>query len=174
MDLKPKLQLFTDFIKEPQILFEFLQTHVSWDERMNVRKTASFGVAYNYSGINYPETPMLNELVPICEKIEQYLNYCPNNCLMNYYSDGNSSMGFHSDSLDNLQSGTGVAILSLGSERTIQYKHKLNRITVDDRLPKGSLLYMDDNVQREWLHAIPKEDNAEERISLTFRQMMAR
>ncbi|MFT5096791.1 MAG: alkylated DNA repair dioxygenase AlkB, partial [Psychrobacter okhotskensis] len=40
--------------------------------------------------------------------------YLPNNCLVNYYLDGSSKMGFHSDDTSQLADGTGVAILSLG------------------------------------------------------------
>lgn len=34
-----------DFIKTPDVLFEFLKNNVAWDERMSARKTASYGEA---------------------------------------------------------------------------------------------------------------------------------
>ncbi|MEK7483115.1 MAG: alpha-ketoglutarate-dependent dioxygenase AlkB, partial [Planctomycetota bacterium] len=93
-----------------------------------------------------------------------------NNCLLNYYLDGNSTMGFHSDSSENLLDGTGVAILSLGSERSITYRSQLDKkVNFFYILKKGMLLYMSTQIQKDWVHAIPKQINAGERISLTFR-----
>ena len=70
------------------------------------------------------------ELHPVCEKIQKEIGFLPNNCLMNFYLDGNSPMGYHSDSAEELYPGTGVAIISLGAERHIFYKSKANRETV--------------------------------------------
>ena len=116
---------------------------------------------------------MMNCLIPICQKIKSKIGFYPNNCLMNYYLDGNSTMGYHSDSAAELKEGTGVAILSLGAERTISYRNKLNKEhKVKYKLESGALLYMDNNVQQNWMHAIPKESNVGERISLTFRHII--
>lgn len=139
---------------------------------MRARKTASFGAAYNYSQIAYAPTPMPTELAAICEKIQSILGFYPNNCLMNYYTDNKSSMGFHSDNIEELLSGTGVAIISLGSKRSIVYRKKEDSaVRFDYPLAHGSLLYMNDAIQKEWLHAIPKSTVPGDRISLTFRQL---
>ncbi|MGK7897709.1 MAG: alpha-ketoglutarate-dependent dioxygenase AlkB [Xenococcus sp. (in: cyanobacteria)] len=140
---------------------------------MKARKTASFGVSYNYSGIYYPETEMMDCLMPICEQIESTIGFFPNNCLMNYYLDGNSKMGYHSDSAEELKEGTGVVIISLGAERSISYRSKLDKDhKVKYKLKNGALLYMDKDVQQKWMHSIPKEKDVGERISLTFRQII--
>jgi len=39
----------SDFIPNHQELFDVLVNETIWDERMKARKTASFGVPYNYS-----------------------------------------------------------------------------------------------------------------------------
>ncbi|MDQ1817092.1 alpha-ketoglutarate-dependent dioxygenase AlkB [Massilia sp. CCM 9210] len=145
---------------------------VTWDERMKARKTASFGASYNYSQIAYAESPMPALLDALCARLEGELGFRPNNCLLNYYPDGKSSMGFHSDETDGLNDGTGVAIVSLGSVRAIAYRSKRDAaVRVDYPLPNGSLLYMSGQVQQDWVHAIPKDPHAGERISLTFRSM---
>ncbi|MEM8637423.1 MAG: alpha-ketoglutarate-dependent dioxygenase AlkB [Cyanobacteria bacterium P01_G01_bin.54] len=169
---KPPLQLRAGFIADPHTLWLHLQAAVTWDERMRARKTASFGVAYHYSGITYPETAMLPTLLPICQQINQHIGFLPNNCLLNYYPDGNASMGYHSDDLAQLTPGTGVAILSLGTTRDIAFRARSDR-AIEHHYPltQGSLLYMDTPVQTDWLHAIPKEPGAGARISLTFRQI---
>ena len=172
MNKKPRIYLKENFVLEPDKLLQEIKMKVVWDERMKSRKTASFGVSYNYSGIIYPQTEMLEFLLPFCESIEKELNFYPNNCLLNFYADGNSSMGFHSDSSEELAENTGVAIISVGDERVIKYKNKANKnLQVEYLLKSGALLYMRNNVQQKWLHAIPKQESVGERISLTFRNV---
>jgi alkylated DNA repair dioxygenase AlkB len=170
---EPKIILIENFIENPNELFVIIRDSIIWDERIKARKTASFGVAYNYSGITYPQVEMLNELVPICKKIEKYIGFMPNNCLMNFYLDGNSSMGYHSDSSEELKIGTEVVIISLGAERHISYRSKADEeIKYKYLLKNGSLLSMDKQIQDEWMHAIPKEIGTGQRISLTFRYII--
>lgn len=169
---KPPIYQKAQFVKNPSELFLTLKNKVAWDERMKARKTASFGVSYDYSQIAYPQTEMLPALVSICESIEKELGFYPNNCLLNYYQDGNSSMGFHSDSSEELVDGTGVAIISLGAARSIVYRSKVNLTEFPYPLENGSLLYMSQEMQEHWLHAIPKVENVGERISLTFRKII--
>ena len=77
------------------------------------------------------------------------------------------------DSTTELEPDTGVAILSLGAERTISYKSIQDRKIIKEYcLKSGSLLYMNQHVQHNWLHAIPKEKSIGGRISLTFRRIM--
>ncbi|WP_370663982.1 alpha-ketoglutarate-dependent dioxygenase AlkB [Massilia rubra] len=168
----PPIRLSPGFIADPDALFAALKTGVAWDERMKARKTASFGVSYDYAQIAYEEVPMPALLEALCARLEGELGFRPNNCLLNYYPDGASSMGFHSDQTAGLANGTGVAIISLGSVRAMAYRSKLDAaLRVDYPLPNGSLLYMSGQVQQDWLHAIPKDPRAGERISLTFRAM---
>jgi alkylated DNA repair dioxygenase AlkB len=169
----PPITLVSDFLPDAGTLLARLRDSVEWDTRMRARRTASFGVSYDYSQISYPETPMLPELALICHGIERRLKFYPNNCLINYYLDGASAMGFHSDSSEELAPGTGVAIVSLGAERPIVYRNKADR-SIEHAYPlaAGTLLYMSQEMQAEWLHAIPKAEGCGERISLTFRQIL--
>lgn len=169
----PAIYLKPDFLSAPADLFFKLENEVIWDERMRARKTASFGVAYDYSQISYAPTAMPDFLQIICQALENELGFLPNNCLLNFYTDGNSSMGFHSDSTDELAAGSGVAIISLGSLRHITYRLKQDKNQEFlYPLPPGSLLYMSAAIQQDWLHAIPKETGAGARISMTFRKIL--
>ncbi|KTC41061.1 2OG-Fe(II) oxygenase [Pseudomonas sp. ABAC61] len=221
----PDIDFVTHFVPDPHALFEQLKTSVLWDERMRARKTASFGVPYDYSQISYPAVPMpeaLEQLCPViaqllgfhpnncllnfypdgqssmgfhsdaneqlvagtgvvvpmpealeqlCPVIAQLLGFHPNNCLLNFYPDGQSSMGFHSDANEQLVAGTGVVVISLGHARSMLFKHKQSGVIHEYSLPSGSLLHMSDALQTQWLHAIPKAPGAGERISLSFRQL---
>ena len=171
--MEPDVRIVEDFVDSPELLFNDLLKNTVWDERMKSRKTASFGVSYDYSGISYPRTEMPKELLTICANIEEEIGFQPNNCLLNFYPDGNSKMGYHSDSSEELLPNTGVVIISLGSERDISYRLIENKeIKVRYSLNSGSLLYMADELQQVWQHAIPVQKEAGERISLTFRHII--
>ena len=160
------------FLENPNSLFEFLKMNVEWDERMATRKTASFGVAYNYSQMSYPFQDMPIELSSICKNVRNIIGFEPNNCLINYYLDGKSKMGFHSDQTDILEQKTGIAIVSLGETRILRFKKIDNSEEVNDfPLPSGSLIYMTQEVQDEWQHAIPKSNTENGRMSLTLRRI---
>ena len=160
------------FIENPNELFERLQDYVIWDTRMNARKTASFGKAYNYSQIEYPYQDLLPEINLIITKLEPIVGFKPNNCLINYYENGKSKMGFHSDQIDILESNTGIAILSIGTTRLLTFKNIENREKIlNYELTNGSLIYMTQEIQKEWQHAIPKTETENGRMSLTFRKL---
>jgi alkylated DNA repair dioxygenase AlkB len=173
MNDEPAILLKPQFLGQPSDMFSFLLRTVRWDDRMRARKTASFGVAYDYSQIAYAPTAMPEALQKVCAQLQEELNFFPNNCLLNYYENGDDSMGFHSDSSEALEPGTGVAIVSLGSVRSIVFRNKRDR-SVEHAypLPSGSLLYMTEDLQGDWLHAIPKASGVGERISLTFRAIV--
>ncbi len=163
-----------DFLSSPTALFAELREDVAWDERMAARKTTSYGRAYNYSQMSYPYQAFTTALEDIVTAITNQLGFTPNNCLINYYLDGQSKMGFHSDQTDILAEGTGVAIVSVGETRTLRFRNIADRSIIKDYpLPSGSLIYMTNAVQAEWQHAIPKSDTAQGRMSLTFREIEA-
>lgn len=174
--MKPNITLIDNFITKPDALLSHVKQTTTWDERMRARKTASFGVSYDYSGMSYDSSMMPDYLQSICNNIAKELGFLPNNCLMNYYMDGNASMGFHSDTATSLAPDTGVVIISLGSEREITYRKTTQKeIRHAFLLKAGSLLYMKNSLQTQWQHAILKTADGVafgERISLTFRKIL--
>ena len=124
---------------------------------------------FNYSQITYPEVEMLPELVPLCKLIDQEIGWYPNNCLMNFYPDGQSTMGYHSDSMEELKPDTGVVVISLGAERVISFRNNLTEEIHRYEFKNGMLLYMSAEIQDDWCHGVRKQEGAGERISLTFR-----
>ncbi|WP_431167723.1 alpha-ketoglutarate-dependent dioxygenase AlkB [Tenacibaculum halocynthiae] len=161
-----------NFISNPSELFDNLKNNVDWDERMVNRKTASYGKAYNYSQISYPFQKLTVELILVIDLINKKLNFKPNNCLINYYLDGNSKMGFHSDQTDILYENTGIGILSIGETRILRFRNIRDKNVLKDvELPSGSFIYMTNEIQKEWQHSIPKSDTKNGRMSLTFRKI---
>lgn len=162
-----------NFIDKPEALFDYLSANVNWDERMSARKTASFGKAYNYSQMAYPYQAFLPELQTIIEVLKPVIGFEANNCLINYYADGSSKMGYHSDQTDILEVGTGIAIVSVGATRTLKFRNINDpELFLTYELTAGSLVYMTQEIQTRWQHAIPKSTTEQARMSLTFRQMI--
>ena len=114
-NLKPNIVFqphFLDSNSASKIFSHLLET-VVWNKKMASRYTASFGIAYEYSGMSYDEQQMPESIRLIADDVAELVGFIPNNCLLNYYFDGKSKMGFHSDDLSQLVTGTGVAIVSL-------------------------------------------------------------
>jgi alkylated DNA repair dioxygenase AlkB len=170
--MTPNVIVIPNFLTSTDNLFDDI-INLDFDRSMKARWTASFGKSYDYSGMSYPAITFPTFLSDLINPISDIVNFTPNNCLINLYHDGRSSMGYHSDNTDILTPGTGVVIISLGSTRTLRFKNKLdNSIIVDYTLDNGSLFYMDDSVQNDWLHSIPKSDTLSPRLSLTFRNIL--
>lgn len=161
------------FLEEHEALFEWVRDHVEWDERIKARKTASLGVPYDYAGLTYDERPFPPELERVRALVAERVGTEVNNCLLNYYPDGRSRMGFHSDSEEGIVPGTGVSIVSLGVARPLRFRRIASpEERLDYVLAPGSLLFMPAEVQLEWQHALPRSTKRDGRISLTFRTVV--
>jgi alkylated DNA repair dioxygenase AlkB len=161
-----------NFVDNSIDLFEDLKNNIEWNKTMKARFTESFGVAYNYSQMTYPIKTMPDNIEELCKKIKKQFNFKPNNCLINFYLDGKSKMGFHSDQIDILAEDSGVAIISLGETRILRFRKIDNQTeTVDYQLNSGSLIYMTQEVQKVWQHSIPKSKTENGRMSFTFRKI---
>ncbi len=161
-----------NFVDNDMFLFNTLRDTADWDRRMSSRITTSFGVSYNYSDMSYPDVLIPSYLDDLIGRITDTVGFTPNNCLVNYYLDGRSRMGYHSDRTDILLPGTGVVIVSLGSTRILRFRNISDRSIVDFTLRSGSLFYMTAGVQDLWVHSIPSDDTDNGRISLTFRNII--
>ncbi|MEQ8279232.1 MAG: alpha-ketoglutarate-dependent dioxygenase AlkB [Deltaproteobacteria bacterium] len=162
------------FIADPAALFAEAMRTFAWNDRMRARKTASFGRAYNYSGNSYPTTEVPELLQPVICDIERVVGHTINNCLANLYDDGESSMGFHSDSAEGVVPGTSTSIVSLGAPRSLLFRRSSDRGTEwPIQLAPGSLLAMKASVQTDWQHGIRPSPGTGARISLTFRHLVA-
>lgn len=173
--MTPEITYQPGFISGPDALLDEAMGSLSWDDRMRSRRTASCGIAYNYSGISYPDTEMPGFIAEIAARIAGLVGHPINNCLANLYQSGASTMGFHSDSSEGVVPGTTTSIVSLGSERVLTFRLMRDRSQTHElRLGSGSLLIMASRVQDEWEHALLRAGEAGVRISLTFRHLMPR
>jgi len=169
-DRYPEVLLVDDFFQQADALYATLRACVEWDTSMISRHTASFGEPYNYSQMRYAPRPLPPSLLAVSDRLAELLDISFNNCLLNLYLSGDSTMGFHRDETDGLLPGTGVAIVSLGAMRSLTFRRcDDHQVRCDFPLPAGSLLYMDAGVQDNWQHAVRKQKNVGPRMSLTWR-----
>lgn len=170
MSTIPGILYVDSFLTDAAPLFRWARDHVDWDERIRARKTASYGVPYNYAGLDYAPRPFPPELDVVRAQASERIGITANNCLLNYYPDGSSRMGYHADDVSGLVGG--VAIVSLGAQRTLRFRRTAQ---LDERLDyvlaPGSLLYLPPAVHLEWQHALPRTSRPDPRISLTFREV---
>jgi len=126
---------------------------------------------YSYSGTRFEAKPWTPELSRLKRKIEAYSGLKFNCVLINWYRDGQDSMGWHSDNEASLGKSPQIASVSLGecrkfSLREISDKNNKRTIMLED----GSLLLMLGETQTLWQHSLPKTRTLmSSRLNLTFR-----
>lgn len=150
------LMMFGKRIPQPRLSVAYSEAHVR----------------YRYSGLQLQSliwTPLLLELKKI---IEDLSGHQFNHLLMNYYRDGNDSIGWHSDDEAELGLNPVVASLSFGEPRNFKLKHKTRRDLTTLQLPlgNGDILIMRGTTQACWEHSISKQSQQHgPRINLSFR-----
>lgn len=163
-------------------LFYYLQQNLCW-QQPNVtvyNKTGPIprlqcfisenNIEYGYSHSKLIVEPWPDVLLAMRKRLERHLKQPFNSLLVNYYRDGNDTMGWHSDDEAELGHQPTIVCISLGAERVLKLKHKASNKITDLKLRSGSCLIMSGNSQRDYQHAITKQTTlAHPRISLTFR-----
>lgn len=182
---KPFLLIKTWMDKpEADELLNWLMFDVNWKSHIisfhgksvNVpRLLCWFGdVQYKYSGILHQPQPMPEKLRGVMVNVSrEAIKYTPknhfNSVLMNYYRNGDDSIGMHSDNEKQLGADPIIASLSFGDSRRFVLVNKETKQKEEFTLNHGDLLFMLEGCQEHWQHGIPKEKNKTERINLTFR-----
>lgn len=155
-------------------LFQLVKMNTMWDESMKSRKTASYGVPYNYNNLTYIALEFPSYIRNIVFELEKVIEYTPNNCLINYYYKNESSMGYHSDNIEILEQGTGITIISLGQQRIMRFRNIKTKQIFDVILNCCDIVHMSQEFQTRWQHSIlsiKNDESINQRISLTFRKI---
>lgn len=131
------------------------------------------GLRYVYSAVEHIAEGWPDVLNELRLRLHQQANQTFNSVLLNRYRNGNDKMGWHADNEVELGVNPCVAIVSLGANREMQFKHLKTKTTTQLNLTDGSLLIMKPGMQSRFHHQIPVRKRVEsERISLTFRQIL--
>lgn len=160
--------------------FSLLRDNIPWAQNQitvfgkthqEPRLTAWFGPEYAYSSIKWPKRPFPDVLLEMKQTLEQELSFEFNAVLLNYYRNGQDSMGWHRDNEHNINQEL-IASVSFGKERPFKVRKRKSKKNYDVLLGKGDLLVMR-HMQDEYEHALPKSKRfSGERINLTFRNII--
>jgi 2OG-Fe(II) oxygenase superfamily len=162
---------FPDALPDADAVLSYLTTQITWLDRMASRRTASFGLPYDYSGQRYDPIPMPPPIAALADRAATRAGHAFNNCLCNLYETGLQTMGFHQDSYDGLVPTSHIAIVSLGATRVLHFRSLDQRHRAARPLAHGSILLMSAATQGSWKHAVPRDRSAGLRVSATFRQL---
>jgi len=177
-----------DFISNQKAIgfFKKLLTTIPWQQdevfifgkkHITARKMAWYAdndIAYTYSKSTKEALPWTAELLEIKRTVEQKTGEKFNACLLNLYADGAQGMGWHADDEKGIVPHSTIASVSLGVERKFVLKHRATKQKVEVVLGNGSLLLMQGETQKHWLHSLPKSLKATSpRVNLTLRKMLA-
>jgi alkylated DNA repair dioxygenase AlkB len=88
----------------------------------------------------------------------------------NLYRDGRDSVAWHGDRIGKVRSDAVVAILSLGSDRTLLLRPDGGGPSIAFPMHSGDLVVQGGTCQRTFEHCVPKRARAGPRISVMFRQ----
>lgn len=132
--------------------------------------------SYRYSGLTHQPLPWTPLLAQIRAQVEQAVGQSLNGVLLNYYRDGQDSMGWHSDDEAELGANPLIASLNLGGTRRFDLRRKgQSRIEHSLPLSHGSLLVMRGPTQHHWQHQVAKTRSpCAPRLNLTFRLIKSR
>ncbi|AKH69703.1 alkylated DNA repair protein [Spongiibacter sp. IMCC21906] len=176
-----------NYVSDDEHLFQQLQSQLNWQQpelqlfgrRHKTPRLVAFvgdsGVAYQYTGHLHTAAPWPKSLDNLRDQLGRDYGFEFNCALLNYYRNGDDSMGYHSDDEAELGSAPVVASISLGGARDflLRSKNTEQRDPQKIMLESGSLLLMLPPTQRFWQHALPKRKRQDRpRINLTFRQIL--
>ncbi len=142
-------------------------------KHLEPRLTAWMGPPYQYSDISWPQqkmTPLIQEMAIL---ISAQCGFLFNAVLINYYRNGQDSMGKHRDNEPEIVQ-TMIASVSFGASRLIRFTCPKKKQKIDIVLNHGDLLLMQ-NMQDQWWHELPKRKSVlHPRLNLTFRQIKSK
>lgn len=190
MIFQPDYWLKNNFISEQEsnAFLSLLIEQIAWrqDKIRMFGKTVSIprlqtfmgdkGINYTYSNLRLNTEEWHPVVAEIRERIETLTGHSFNSVLLNYYRDGNDSMGWHRDNEPELGKNPTIACVSLGASRTFTLRDITNKnIKQQLILENGSLLWMGPQLQQQCQHSLPKRLSCKNpRISLTFRQIQSK
>ena len=151
--------------------FLWLQANIDWQEGLRLMYEREVAVPRLRAHFAVADTRLPVTLHDALLAVTRVVDAPFNSIGLNLYRDQHDSVAPHNDTLDDLQQGQPIALLSLGATRrmTIRAKQPPRRVLQLD-LVAGSLLLMSWETQLHYDHAIPKQRTpAGPRISLAFR-----
>lgn len=138
------------------------------------RLVAAFSDAGTHATGMGPELRWSGAVRSLRDRLSNEAGHPFNYALVNWYRGGSDFVGWHADKVDLHEPGSQIAIVSLGAERPIYFRRiGRSEVAFSALLERGSVLWMTADLQREYEHSLPADDDVvEERFSLTFRWIL--
>lgn len=131
------------------------------------------GCDYRFSSLLIDAQPWFNYVFKLRKKLESDFSCQFNGALVNHYTDGQQSVGWHSDDEPEIIAGSTIASITLGASRDFIIRHNDTRYQIGLQLHSGDLLLMMSPMQQQWQHTLPKRLKiTKPRINYTFRQLI--
>ena len=162
----------TEFTK--QDYFKLVDETVDFNYRLNGRDIAYYGdYDYRYTGAKHTARP-ISGCVVLDDISKQIATMFPvfkfNSVLVLKYPNGASKCPAHSDDESSIAPDSLILSLSLGAQRSMNVRRKMEFVSDSFVLNAGDILIMSKAIQSNYDHAIPESgEDAGARISLTFR-----
>jgi len=160
------------WVRGADSLFEAVVAHAPWEHRTvrmydrmvgEPRLTAWYG-----RGLDEPTVPQV--LPEMAAALGARYSRAFDGVGAALYRDGRDSVAWHGDRIDPTLVEPVVAIVSLGSGRTLRMRSRERRgETLAFPLLPGDLFVMGGSSQRTWEHSVPKVARAGARVSVQFR-----
>ena len=164
--LKRLIKLNHDIIRVPQN-----GKMVKVVEQRGTCWLANDNLTFEYSGKSMKPQKIPALIQEIKDIIQRFIGVEFDGILVNYYPDGKSSIGYHSDPIEDKWDNKFV-VLSFGDTRNFIFREKENK---DKKyiyeFKDGDLIYMFDDCQERFEHSVRKNKNSSnERLSLVFKK----
>lgn len=138
------------------------------------RKEITMGKDYTFSGELHKSVAWNEHIKRLMLRINTEFNIDMNSAYLNYYTNGNDSLGYHTDKepqVDHINQP--VVSISYGASRTFWFKDIASKVEYPVVLQDGDLCIMGKDSQLKYQHCVKKEPmvGGDERISITFRHL---
>ncbi len=131
------------------------------------------GLSYTFSGLTVAahdetEVPLLRELR---ELVQTRTGLSFNFALINFYRDGQDTVGWHADDETVMVKDSAIASLTLGAERDFLFRMKLDPAVKHKVVLRDNMLCtMLHPTNDEWQHSLPRRARVKQpRVNITFR-----
>ena len=170
---------------ETNFLYDYLLNQIPWTQVIYYIKKRDMTVttprltycmgyhAQSNQSANYSFNPIEPELLPLKEKVENFLNTKFNFIIFSYYRNEKDSITFHNDDDSFLSAGNYIPVISLGDTRQFKLKtiEKPSK-TFNFDMHSGDMIVMKNDCQKKYLHSVPKKNySISPKFSISFRSV---
>lgn len=125
------------------------------------RYTQSYGSSYTFSKVKHEAVSIPKLLEPFIKWANDIIGPMFNDCVfntlfVNWYQNGLSYIGSHSDDEKTHNPNTPIISISLGETRKFRIKTKSKQQVMDLDMNDQTYIIMCGNMQKEFMHEVPK------------------